>query len=256
MNLSDLEVTTKKFSRQVNVYTEAGLEPDMEIQVPFAANVDLFLNTQELIDHGIDPMGLAKQMDQITIENIGNNFGQRVKSAASKKLPLPDQSIVDEMLAAYDFTGIRTASEEGMSTEERTIIAEIKKAIRALISGGTFANIGADGSKASNPDEVVFNATRVQTGPEAKGDKETPPNSVPQESFDNLVAGAYQAAEVEIEDGNGNTAVLDFSEEPAINEHGQAVNLTGVIELARQEAARVLERNRTKAVPAVAIRIG
>jgi hypothetical protein len=56
--------------------------------------------------------------------------------------------------------------------------------------------------------------------------------------------------------GNGNTATLDFSIEPGINEHGQATNLTGVVELARQEAARIIERNRSKAVPTVEILIG
>lgn len=255
MNLSDLITTTKKFSRQVAAYEAAGLDPDMEIHLPFTANVDMFLNTQALVDVGIDPMGLARQMDQVLAENLGNNLSQKVKQAIAKSQPLPDQSVVDAMLSAYDFTGTRTVSEEGMSTEERTVIAEIRKAIRSLISSGAFALLGPDGSKTKDPTEVAFNAIRVQTGPESKGIKPTPPGSVPVENYEEVVVAAYAGTEVEFEDGNGNTATLDFSVEPQINEHGQALNLTGVVELARQEAARVLERNRTKTVAPVKIQI-
>ena len=255
MKISDLEVTTKKFSRQVAAYEAAGLDADMEVSLPFAANVELFLNTQALVDHGVDPMGLARQMDQVLVENLGNSLAQKVKQALAKNQPLPDQSTVDTMFAAYDFTGLRTTSEEGMSTEERTIISEIKKAMRGLISGGAFAMLDANGAKTRDPAAVAFNATRVQTTPEAKQNKDTPPGSVPLENFAEVVSAAHQGAAVEFEDGNGNTAVLDFSVEPLITEHGQAANLTGVVELARQEAARVLERNRAKAVTPVAIQI-
>jgi hypothetical protein len=256
MKLEGLSTLPKQFSRQVRVYEAAGLPPDMEIQTIFAANVDTFLNTQALIDAGIDPMGLARQMDQVLIENIGNNLSQKVKAAVKKGLNLPDQDIVDAMLAAYDFTGVRTVSEEGMSTAERTVIAEIRKAIRALISGGSFASLGPDGAKTKDASQIAFNAMRVQTGPEANGEKPTPPGSVPVENYDAVVQAAYACTEVEFEDGNGNTATLDFSIEPSINEHGQATNLTGVVELARQEAARIIERNKSKAVPTVEIQIG
>lgn len=256
MKLDGISTLPKKFSRQVAAYEAAGLPPDMEIQAPFAANVGRFLNTLALIDAGIDPTGLARQMDQVLIENIGNNLSQKVKSALAKGTALPDQSTVDAMLAAYDFTGVRTVSEEGMSTEERTIIAEVRKAIRGLISGGSFASLGPDGTKTKDPAEIAFNAVRIQTVPESKGTKPTPPGSVPVENYDAVVAAAYACTEVEFEDGNGNTATLDFSVEPLINEHGQAMNLTGVVELARQEAARIIERNKTKAVPTVEIQIG
>lgn len=255
MKLEGLSTLPKQFSRQVAAYEAVGLSPDMEIQVPFATNLDTFLNTQALINAGIDPMGLARQMDQVLVENLGNNLSQKVKAAIKKGTALPDQSVVDAMLAAYDFTGVRIVSEEGMSTEERTIIAEIRKAIRSLISGGSFASLGADGKKTRNRDEVAFDAVRVQTGPEAKGDKQTPPGSVPVENYEAVVAAAYSNSEVELEDGNGNSATLDFSVPPSFNEHGQPTNLTGVIEAARQEAARILERNRAKAVAPVEIQI-
>lgn len=257
LKLDNIETTSKQFSRQVKIYEKAGLNPDFTIELPFAANVDLFLNTQALIEVGIDPTGLARQMDQVFIENIGNNLAQRIKAAEKKGTALPDQSVVDEMVAAYDFTGICATSEEGMSTEERTIMAEIKKTIRRLISSGVFANLDSNGQKTSNPKEVAFNAIRIQTGPEANGEKETPAGSVPLENYNEVVSAAYQGTAVEFEDGNGNSATLDFSVEPIINEHGQATNLTGVIELARREAARILERNRTKATPlTVNVQIG
>ena len=255
MNFNDLQTTTKKFSRQIATYEAAGQAPDMEIQLGFAANVETFLNTEAFIQHGIDPMGFARQMDQVTVENIGNNLSQKIKSAVAKKQPLPDQAVVDAMSTAYDFTGTRTTSEEGMSTEERIVVAEIKKALRSLISSGAFAMLGHDGTKTRDPAEVAFNAIRVQTGPEAKGGKETPPGSVPLDSFTTLVATAAENGIAELEDGNGNSASLDFSAEPVINEHGQALNITGVVELARQEAARILIRNRAKTIPQVEIQL-
>ena len=256
MNLSHLECPTKRIARLVADYEAAGLDPNMEIPQPFAANVASFYNEAALVEAGVDPVGFARQHDQVLGENLGNNFAQRVKNAKKNGLPLPDQSVMDEMVQAYDFTGVRTTSEEGMSTEERTTVAEIRKALRALISGGAFASLGADGGRTNDPEAVAFNATRVQTGPEARGEKDTPVNSVPVENFTEVVAAAYQSTTVDFEDGNGNTAQLDFGIEPAINEHGQAANLTGVIELARQEATHILERNRSKAVPTMEISIG
>jgi hypothetical protein len=262
MKLEGLSTLPKQFSRQVAAYEAAGLSPDMETQVPFAANAELFLNFEALKAAKIDPMGLARQMDQVLIENLGNNLSQKVKAAVKKGTDLPDQSVVDAMLAAYDFTGVRMVSEEGMSTEERTIIAEIRKAIRSLISGGSFASLGSDGKKTKNHDDVAFDAVRIQTGPEAEGkpDKDgnprrTPPGSVPAENYEAVVAAAYSCTEVELEDGNGNSATLDFSVPASFNEHGQPTNLTGVVEAARQEAARILERNRAKAVAPVEIQI-
>lgn len=263
MKLDNIETTPKQFSRQVKAYEKAGLNPDMEAQLPFVASYDYIFNNPKKTAHevfielGIDGYGFARQSDQVLVENIGNNLAQRIKSAEKKGTDLPDQSVVDEMVAAYDFTGARATSEEGMSTEERTVIAEIKKAIRRLISGGAFANLDASSQKTTDQDAVAFNAVRVQTGPEAKGDKETPAGSVPLDNFDEVVAAAYTGSAVEFEDGNGNSATLDFSVEPSINKHGQATNLTGVIELARREAARTLERNRTKTAPlTVDVQIG
>lgn len=256
MKLDHLDYSTKKIARQIKDYEAAGLDPNMEIPQPFAANVETFYNVPALVEAGIDAMGLARQDDQLLGENIGNSLAQRVKKAVKNGTDLPDQSLVDEMILAYDFTGARTTSEEGMSTEERTVLAEIKKALRRLISGGSFANLDTNSEKTTNPDEVCFNAVRIQTGPEAEGklDKDgnpkvTPPGSVPLDNFDDLVSAAYQETEAEFEDGNGNTAVLDFGIEPDINEYNQAVNLTGAIELARREARKTLERNRTKTQP-------
>lgn len=250
MKVNDLSTLSKKFSRQVAAYEAAGLDPDMELQLPFAENVAHFLNVEALSEAGIDALGLARQMDQVLVENIGNNLSQKVKAAVKAGRALPGQEAVDAMLAAYDFTGLRAQSDEGMSTEERTVVSEIRKAIRKLISGGTFASLGANGRKTSSPADVVFNAVRVQTGPEAEGKKPTPAGSVPLENFEMVVQAAFNSTEVEFEDGNGSTANLDFSIPPVITDHGKAGNLTGVVELARQEAARIIERNKQPAAEA------
>lgn len=256
MKIDHLDFPTKRIARQIADYEAAGLDPNFEIPQPFAANVDHFYNIAALSEAGIDVTGLARQDDQVLSENLGNNLAQRIKAAVKKGTDLPDQSVVDAMVLAYDFTGVRSTSEEGMSTEERTVLNEIKKAIRRLISGGTFANLDSEGQKTSDPEAVVFSAVRVQTGPEAKGEldkdgkpKVTPPGSVPLENFDELVSAAYTNSQVEIEDGNGNIAVIDFSGEAGIDEHDHPTNLPGVIEIARREAARTLDRNRTKKAP-------
>jgi hypothetical protein len=257
LKLEHLDFPTKRIARQIADYEAAGLDPNFEIPQPFAANVEHFYNVAALTEAGIDALGLARQDDQVFGENIGNNLAQRIKNAVKKGTDLPDQAIVDAMVLAYDFTGARTTSEEGMSTEERTILAEIKKAIRRLISSGKFANLDQNGQETSDADAVVFNAVRVQTAVEARGEKETPAGSVSVEDFDKVVAAAYQNSTAEFEDGYGRVASLDFSDEPLINEHDQALNLTGVIELARREAARILDRNRTKTAPlAVSVQIG
>jgi hypothetical protein len=257
MKLEHLDFPTKRIARQIADYEAAGLDPNFEIPQPFAANVEHFYNTTALSEAGIDALGLARQDDQVLGENIGNNLAQRIKAAVKKGTDLPDQGVVDAMVLAYDFTGARATSEEGMSTEERTVIGEIRKKLRKLISGGTFASLDAHGAHTTNPEEIAFNAVRIQTGPEAEGkDKDgkpkiTPPCSVPLDNFNELVSAAYQGTSIELEDGNGNVATLDFSTEPLLSEHDQALNLTGVVELARREAARILERNRTKATPLV-----
>jgi hypothetical protein len=253
MKVDSLNTLPKKFSRQVKAYEAAGLSPDMEVQLPFAANADLFLNRQALIDAGIDPAGLARQIDQVLVENIGNNLSQKIKAAVAAKKPLPDQSIVDEMFAKYDFTGVRTTSEEGMSTEERTIISEIRKKLRwAISTAGYLAN------QKDETGAIIFNATRLQSIPESEGKKETPPNSIPVEDFEGMVAAAYQREVVEFSDGNGNTGTLDFSGEPVFDDQGRHANWPAIIEEARQEAARVIERNKTPAAPpkAMGIKIG
>ena len=255
MKFASLETRTKTFSCQVAIYKAADLPSNMEIQLPFATNVDTFLNVEALVEHGIDPMGLARQIDQMTVKNVSNNLSQRIKSAVKKNQPLPDQSTVDAMVAAYDFTGIRATSEEGQSVEERTLISEIRKALRGLVSDGSFAMLDLNGNKTLDPAEVVFNAVRVQTGPEAKGLKETASNSVPRDNFAQVVSAAYEGGIAEIEDGNSNIATLDFSIEPLFNEDNQALNLPGVVTLARQEATRILANFSAKSVPAAAFQI-
>lgn len=259
------EPTIRKFARQIDAYKAADLDPDMEIPVGFLANYDYIFNNPEktahevFIEMGIKGTGIAGQMDQTEVENIGNNFAQRVKAAQKKKTNLPNQSIVDDMVAAYDFSGAKSTSGESMSTEERTIIAEIKKAVRQLISDGNFANLNEAGEQTTNPKEVIFNAVRVQTGPEAAGTKKdkdgnvvpTPPGSVSIEDFDNMVVAAFNKEVVEFEDGSGSgrVATVDFGEAPEFNDHGLPTNFSGKIEVAHREAARILERNRTQTTP-------
>ena len=202
MNLNGLNVVTKKLSRQVEAYNAVGRDPVMEIPLIFAANPEHFFNIKAFNDAGIDVLGFARQADQKFLENIGGILSQKVKTALDNSTALPDQDVVDAVVSSYDFTGARATSEESMSTNNRIIVAEIRKELRRIIKVGIFAQLDASGNKTNNPNDVTFNAERVQTGPEAKGEKKTPPNSVPFENFNEVVIAAFNSVPAELEDGN------------------------------------------------------
>ena len=257
MKTNDLNVVTKKLSRQVEAYNAVGRDPVMEIPLIFAANPEHFFNIKAFNDAGIDVLGFARQADQKFLENIGGILSQKVKTALDNSTALPDQDVVDAVVSSYDFTGARATSEERMSTNNRIIVAEIRKELRRIIKVGIFAQLDASGNKTNNPNDVTFNAERVQTGPEAKGEKKTPPNSVPFENFNEVVIAAFNSVPAELEDGNGNVANIDFSVEPTFGDNDKPTNLTGIVELARMEGLRIIENNKIKnSAVGVAVKIG
>jgi hypothetical protein len=238
------------FSRQAKLYESAGLSPDMTIPQPFAANYDYIFNNPSKTAHevfaemGIDGMGFARQADQLGKENIGNNLAARIKAAAKAKRPLPTQEDLDALVLAYDFSGARTTSEEGMSSDERTIFAEIKKYCRRAFVGGVFNQPGS------------FNVTRIETAKEAEArakaaakleageslDKdettEVPSGTLPLEEFDNFVSAAFAGTEVEFSDAEGNTYSIDLGDEA----------MRAWLQPAKDEAARLIEQRKVGAV--------
>lgn len=250
------------FVRQEELYTTAGQSGEFTIAVPFAANFSDLLNVEALSAAGIDALGLARQMDQLLVENIGNSWAAKAKAAAAKGLPLPTQADIDALVAAYDFTGTRTRSEESMSVQERTILAEIRKAFRTLINGGLLANQPLDPeAEVSESNPVIFNIVRVQTKPETetevKGKDENgepvvtienrlQPNNLSLEDFEALCAAAMANEPFTLTDSEGRSVELPLDEAP-IFDGDQPANYSAITEQARREAATVLAKRAAKA---------
>lgn len=85
---------------------------------------------------GANAAGLANQMNQVLAENLGNLLAARIKKAVKDGADLPSLNDFEEMVAAYDFSGVRVSSgttEESMTPFERVLYAYARKFIRALL---------------------------------------------------------------------------------------------------------------------------
>jgi hypothetical protein len=249
MNLSNIAVVNK---REIAPAKKI-LPPDTNFTIPqvFAANVDWFFNKEAFEKAGIDVMGFARQADSgLLAQNLNNNITAMVKRLAAAKRPLPDQAAIDNLVASYTFLGTRGAtSEEGMTTEQRTILSEIRKTLRARLNSGLLANYKQDG-------EVVFSIVRVQTRPEAEGtykdapkDEEGNPQPLLQkdnlsfEDFEAFVTAAYEGEDFDLVDAEGRVVSVYFSAEPVFKD-GKPASWSAIVQDARNEAARQLARRR------------
>lgn len=92
---------------QEKAYLAAGIE-DMSFNVPQPFISTMFENLRGEL--GIDPVGLARQVNQVYAENLANNMASRIKKAAGTEgASLPTQADMDELAESYDFS-VRTAS--------------------------------------------------------------------------------------------------------------------------------------------------
>jgi hypothetical protein len=101
---------------------------------------------------GIDPVGFSNGANQLFAENMSNNMATRIKTinkfneelAAAqedgKRLgetlkPLPTQEDMDELMAAYDFSGVRMSSGESSAVTpfQREMYSLAKKLITAIL---------------------------------------------------------------------------------------------------------------------------
>ena len=235
MHVENLNTVPKTFSRQADAYEKAGIPADFTIDLPFAANYESLFNVEALQAIGIEPVGLARQLDQVYLENIGNNLASRIKTAAKKSQPLPTQADLDELIAAYDFSGARTTSSEGLSSDERTLFSEIKKYCRkAFVTDKVFNQNG-------------FYVTRIQTGKEAGEvaakleageDVSLPKGTLALDEFNAFVQAAFDGTVVEVSDAEGMSHTIDFGSEVMQQWLSQP----------REDAARIIERNKAGAV--------
>lgn len=236
------------FSRQAELYEEAGIEdPSVTLPLPFASNYDHFLNVEALQAAGIDPVGLARQMDQVLKENLGNALASLVRRAAATKAALPDQAKFDELFAEYDFSGIRTASSESLSSEDAAIRTELRKAIRALLKSGSLHPEGI------GPNGETLVSILVQTAKEAE-ENVLPANKVPVEVLDTLVEAAAEGGTAQIEwtncsnPENNGVYAIEFGGEPEFDGE-EPVNLPAVAIFYKNLALQKLALNRKVAKP-------
>ena len=233
MNFDSLPNPPKmgKLSRQTAVYEKVDIDPTMAVPLPFSTNAEHFFNLDAFKAAGIDVGGFAKQADQLVKENTGNTLNAAIRGALKKNEPLPDQARFDAIVANYDFSGVRTSSEEGLSPEEKAERAEIRNALRRLLSEGSLS-----------PDDTKYT---VQTAKEAK-DNILPDNKIPRGQFEELVESAVEGQDYPLFEG----FIVPFSEQPALSKSGHPKNISGVLAIAREYAQRALELKRMNATRA------
>ena len=222
MNLTALSpnTDTKVIVRQENDYTEAGLDGRREIPLPFTLDS---INEENIASLGFLPTGVVRAMNQVFVENVANIHGSQVRAAVKKGLTLPDSEAMEEILKAYNFSGIRTSSEESMPEEERVFRSQLKKQLRSLLRQGAFS---ADRSPLT-----------VQTQPEASR-KELPEGKISLEDFDTLVESAAEQVVFEY-DGMS----FDFAGEPEYDEAGDFNNYAAIVDFAHDLAEKELALN-------------
>lgn len=203
---------TRPRTVQEKAYTDAGLPPEAAVfQMPRPFTEALLADVASTL--GVQASGLANQMNQVLAENLGNNIATRIKSAVANKKLLPTQDDLLEMIASYDFSGVRASSkdEDSLAPLERTQYRYAAQKIRALLKAGA---IVIEGMKSP--------ITVAKKGAEPKGS---------QVSYDQLYGFAGQLVE-----GDG-----VWGDEPEYDEDGNEANFGAVratvLEAAAEEYA-------------------
>jgi hypothetical protein len=89
-----------------DAYTSAGQEGfQFIIPQPFTPE-----HVSDVTELGASPIGVANQLNQVLAENLSNNMAARIRAAVKADATLPGQSDMDELYAAYDFSGTRASS--------------------------------------------------------------------------------------------------------------------------------------------------
>jgi hypothetical protein len=227
----DLPVVTKTLVREPKLYEAAGNEPGVKISLPFTLNVDRFFNTVALTEIGVHPQGFAKQADQLLLENAGNNYRSLIKKADKNKTPLPGQAEFDILFARYDFSGVRTSSDEDSLSEEEV-------ALRSVLRK-TFRDYLRDGALIAGSPKLL-----VQKAKDAAAEI-VPTGTFPLEDFESLVAAAAERSEwtfdwtdyeIEVEGGILGEYTLNFAEPAEFAEDGSPLSYGAIVDLAQQSA--------------------
>lgn len=142
----------KEYNLPLDIYAEYDIDNTISIPRPFTA--EHFAALREEL--GVDPDGLAGQVNQLMAKNITNAITSRARSIHTKNAALadakakgeredeqfsdlPTQAIVDELVAAYNFTGIRLASNKAVVTPfEKELTRLVKQLIKNLLKTSGF----------------------------------------------------------------------------------------------------------------------
>jgi hypothetical protein len=135
-------VQQRSMVREKKLFEEAGREvPVFHVLLFFETNYQTLFNAPALESLGIVPQKFAAQCDQLLTENLGNNLKARIKAGAAQTPPVwPDQSVLDALYAAYDFSGIRgkaAVSEDDLTDEEIELRRQLRTTIRDYLRNGT-----------------------------------------------------------------------------------------------------------------------
>jgi hypothetical protein len=85
-------------------YAQAG-QPNHTFTIPQPFTPEMIQGVAEV---GANAAGVAQQLNQVLAENLSNNIASKVRNAAKAGQPLPTQADMDELYAAYDFSGSRS----------------------------------------------------------------------------------------------------------------------------------------------------
>jgi hypothetical protein len=134
---------------QGDAYSDAGME-DFAFQMyrPFTAE-DF---NEVAAKYEISSSGLANAANQLLAENMGNNLAQKVRTVLKNNTSLdegeepqslPDQTDLDAMFAAYDFSGVRTSSGGGVSASpmEKALYHYARQIVRGILRENGYAKL-------------------------------------------------------------------------------------------------------------------
>lgn len=209
---------TKKIVRQEADYEAAGLDGTVTLTLPFDESC---VNADALTSRGFSVIGVVRGLNQLFAENVGNLWGSKVRNAVKNGVSLPTEEDFNALVAAYDFSGARAASEAGMPTEERLFRSQLKQQLRRLLKGGTFSPNGEP--------------LTVQTSKQAE-EGELPDGKMALEDFESLIEIAIEGEAFQYMGRE-----YDFSGEPAYDDEGNFANFAAVVDFARDLAEKEME---------------
>lgn len=134
---------------QGDAYADAGM-PDFAFQIPQPFEASDF---DGLADKGVNAAGFANAANQLLAENLGNNMAGRIKKAVKDGTDLPTQDDMDQLYAAYDFSGIRVSALASGSLFDKIMFRNASQFIKRLIKQKGYQNMAAPVGVAKKGDE-------------------------------------------------------------------------------------------------------